>query len=284
MCKNKKILILGSAGQLAQEFIKVLSEQVFTYFAPREEESSISDFKQINRLIEKIAPDIIINCAAYNAVDAAEDDPELAYLVNFRSVENLALTCRQAGIFLVHFSSDYVFDGGKENLYNEEDPTNPLNVYGKSKLAGEEVVLKLMSAFLVFRLSWVFGRGIQNFLHKLSGWAEKNPILKISADEVSIPTYTEDVVRVTLQALDSDLTGLYHLTNSGYASRYELARYYFRQKKLENLIIPVALNTFESKAKRPLFTALSNEKLQNELGIVIPSWQSGVDRLLQGQT
>lgn len=281
MIKNKRILILGSAGQLGKEFVKVLAEKDYKYVAPKEDESSITDFEQMKSLIDNIKPEIVINCAAYNAVDQAEIDPDIALLVNGQAVENLVVQCKDKNIFLVHFGSDYVFDGKKQNLYSEQDPVCPLNVYGKSKLAGEQAVIKHMKDYLVFRLSWVFGDGKQNFLYKLAGWAEKNPVLKISADEVSVPTYTSDVVDFTLLALDKMLCGLYHLTNSGYASRYELARYFVQQKKLFNILIPVSLNTFESKAERPFFTAMSNENLSKALGVEIPSWQDGVERYLE---
>ena len=138
---------------------------------------------------------------------------------------------------------------------------------------------EIMSQYLVFRLSWVIGAGKQNFLYKLAGWAEKNSILKISADEVSVPTFTPDVVDMTLLSLEKGLTGLYHLTNSGYASRYELTRYYLKHQKRDNIIVPVAMSTFETKAKRPLFSAMSNEKLAHSLGVDIPTWQAGVNRL-----
>ncbi|MFH2129746.1 MAG: sugar nucleotide-binding protein, partial [bacterium] len=205
MATNRKILILGSAGQLAKAFISTLEERGLDFVAPVESESSITDFDQISRLLDKTKPGIVINCAAYNAVDAAEEDPETALLVNSRAVENLAQQCEKRSLFLVHYGSDYVFDGNKGDLYTEEDDPNPLNVYGRSKLEGEVAVREIMSRYLVFRLSWVIGPGTQNFLHKLSGWAEQNRILKISADEVSVPTFTDDVVKVTLLALEKGL-------------------------------------------------------------------------------
>jgi dTDP-4-dehydrorhamnose reductase len=278
---NKKILILGSAGQLAQAFVGALEERGLDFIAPEEQASSITDFDLISRLLDEVKPDVVINCAAYNAVDQAEEDPDVAYLVNGGAVENLAQQCEKRGIFLVHYGSDYVFDGQKQDLYTEEDSLNPLNVYGKSKLAGENAVRETMSRYLVFRLSWVIGEGKQNFLYKLSGWAEKNRILKISADEVSVPTFTTNVVDITLLSLEKGLTGLYHLTNSGYASRYELAKYYIEKKKLQNIVVPVPMSDFKTAAKRPLFSAMLNQKIQKELGIKIPTWQEGVDRFCE---
>lgn len=278
MKKERKILILGSAGQLAKEFIKALTVRGDSFLAPAEDINSITDFDGIARLLDDEQPTIVINCAAYNAVDAAEENPDVARLVNGKAVENLAQQCEQRGIFLVHYSSDYIFDGSKGDLYSEDDQPNPLNVYGESKLAGEMAVRQTLSRFLVFRLSWVIGPGTQNFLYKLSGWAEKNDTLQISSDEVSVPTFTNEVVRVTLTALDKGLEGLYHLTNSGHASRFELAKYYLEQKQMNNTVFPVPMSTFKTLAKRPLFSAMSNRKIQEDLGIKIPTWQEGVDR------
>ena len=260
------------------EFQKILTERNLRFAAPIEEECDITDFDKMEEMIDRIRPDIIINCSAYNAVDEAEEESELAYLVNSSAVENLAALCRKNNIFLVHFSSDYVFDGKKDNLYKEEDEVNPLSMYGKSKLQGEQAVLGNNARSLVFRLSWVIGKGQQNFLFKLRQWAKKSPVLKISADEVSAPTFTETVVDVTLKALSKELSGLYHLTNSGYASRYELAKYYIQYRQMNNLIIPVPMSTFKTKAKRPGFSAMSNAKLSTALGITILDWKEALRR------
>jgi len=274
--KNKKILILGAQGQLGKEFVSVFKEKELNFTAPSEEECNITNTTRLNEIIENVRPDIIINCAAYNAVDEAEEKSDVAYLVNSEAVSNIAKICREKDIFLVHYSSDYVFDGEKQELYIEEDKTEPINVYGKSKLQGEERIKENLEDYLIFRLSWVIGKGEQNFLHKLSLWAQKNRILKISADEVSVPTFTKNVVEITLLSLEKGLKGLYHLTNSGYASRYELAKYYIKRMELENFVLPVPMSDFKTKAKRPGFSAMSNEKLSNELNISIPAWEDGM--------
>ncbi|MCP4751125.1 MAG: dTDP-4-dehydrorhamnose reductase [Proteobacteria bacterium] len=274
------VLVLGSAGQLGSDFQRALVRKGLDFSAPDESDCSVTDFEQIGEAIKSIKPAVVVNCAAYNAVDEAEDEPEPAYLINGRAVENLAVLCREANAFLVHYSSDYVFDGGKQDFYREEDTPNPINVYGKSKLSGERAVMANMSDFLIFRLSWVIGNGEQNFLFKLSNWAERNRILRISSDEVSVPTFTEDVINVTLWSMDRGLRGLYHLTNGGYASRYELARHYVERKGLNNVVVPVALSSFETRAKRPMFSVMSNRRISEELGVVIPTWQDALDRFI----
>ncbi|MBU2510558.1 dTDP-4-dehydrorhamnose reductase [bacterium] len=274
----QKILIIGSEGQLGQEFVNYLDEKQVQYFAPKEKDCNITDVEQLTDLFTKYQPKFVINCAAYNAVEAAEENHEIAYLINSRAVETIAGLCNQYGCKLVHYSSDYVFDGTKQDLYNEDDPTSPLNIYGKSKLEGEEIALCSNPEFLVFRLSWVIGRGQQNFLHKLGEWAKTKRVLTISADEVSIPTFTDDIVKLTLESLEKDLKGLYHMTSSQYASRYELARFYIDYFNLDNIVIPVPMSNFKTKALRPVFSPMSNLKLESALNIKIPDWKDSFCR------
>jgi len=278
--KHKKILILGANGQLGQEFVNVLADSKFNFVAPQEKDCDITDGDKLKAFVAQEAPEIILNCAAYNAVDEAEANPAVADLVNHQAVLNIAKICNEKQIFLVHYSSDYVFDGTKGQLYTEEDIVNPLNVYGKSKLAGEQAIKDNLAGYLIFRLSWVIGKGKQNFLYKLSTWAQTNKVLKISADEVSVPTFTNTVVDITLLALEEKLTGLYHLTNSGYASRYELAKAFIVKRKLDNLVVPVPMSSFTVKAKRPLFSAMSNARLAKALDVEIPTWEEGLARYI----
>jgi dTDP-4-dehydrorhamnose reductase len=199
--------------------------------------------------------------------------------------KNLAQVAESHNAKLIHFGSDYVFDGLKENgLYNEEDPVNPLNEYGKSKLLGEQYVLKEMDRCLILRLSWVFGTGKQNFIHKLLEWANNNEYLKIACDEFSVPTYTDMVVDVTLKAIEQGLTGQYHLTNSGFCSRYEWAKVILKAVRMNKFIRPVAMESFNLTAKRPKYSAMSNRKLTDCLNIAIPSWEESVQLYLLENT
>jgi dTDP-4-dehydrorhamnose reductase len=277
---NHTFLILGANGQLGKQFKKELAAGGERVIAPEEWDCDITSFEKLAQYIESEAPTVIINCAAYNAVDQAEQQSDTAYLINSKSVEHIAKLCKQLGIFLVHYSSDYVFDGKKNNLYNENDVPNPLNVYGKSKLAGEEAVQRHGGSYLLFRTSWVFGSGTQNFIYKMNQWAEKNPVLKLSCDEVSVPTSTLDLVSLSLLSLKKGLKGLYHLTSSDYASRYEWGRYVVRLVSPQTIIIPVPMSTFSSAAQRPLFSAMSNTALERDLGIKIHNWQTAVEKFL----
>lgn len=272
-----KILITGSSGQLALEFQEYLERSDIDFLALPRSEFDITDHKNIRNIINDYKPTHILNCAAYNLVDDAQDNSRQAFAVNSDAVEILAQESNRIGSFFVHFSTDYVFDGLKEDLYIESDKTNPINEYGKSKLSGELKALEADKS-LVFRLSWVIGKGKQNFLYKLSQWIKGSKTLRVSADAVSVPSFTFDIVEATMKALKENLKGLYHLSNSGYASRYELAKCFLEFKNKDNILIPVQSDFFRSKAKRPLFTPMSNKKIKTELNIEIPYWKDSLEK------
>ena len=275
------ILITGSKGQLAAEFQKSLQGRNYTVTALDKHELDITDMTAVSDTVSRISPDVIVNCAAYNYVDNAENDFDSAFKVNAFGVKNLAVSCREHSVLLIHFSSDYVFDGRKEDFYNEEDETNPISRYGESKLQGENFLKQESPEYILFRVSWVFGKGRQNFLYKLSEWAKDKRILKIVYDQISVPTFTEDIVSVTLFAIQKGLRGLYHLTNSGYATRYEVARYFLERLNMDTIILPVQSDIFPSPAKRPFFSVMSNKKISRDLDIAIPDWRLGIDRYIR---
>jgi dTDP-4-dehydrorhamnose reductase len=277
---TNSFLILGANGQLGKQFSKDLVSRNQNVNAPDEKDCDITSIDTLSRFIDSIKPTVIINCAAYNAVDVAEQQQETATLINTTAVKNIASLCADKKIFLVHYSTDYVFDGAKGNLYEESDQPNPLNTYGKTKRGGEEAVLSSEAKHLLLRTSWVFGNGTQNFIHKMLQWSQKSPVLKLTSDEVSVPTSTIDLVDLTLQSIDKGLSGLYHLTNSDYASRYEWGRYIAKKLSLNFTIIPVPMSAFPSPAQRPLFSAMSNKKLQKDLDATILDWRDAVDRFL----
>ena len=277
-----KYLITGRNGQLARAFIKKFEEQSLEYSAPDESQLDITDFDAVSEAVSGLKPDVIINCAAYNLVDKAEIEREKAFAVNASGPANLARAAENRKALLVHFGSDYVFDGIKEKgLYTEDDAVNPVNEYGKSKLSGENLVTESGARHLVLRLSWVFGDGNQNFIHKLIEWTRNNEYLKIACDEFSVPTYTNTVVDITLRAIKNDTRGLYHMTNSGFCSRYEWATHIVRHLKLNKFIRPVSMDIFNLPAKRPKFSAMSNASLSRELNTSIPSWEEAVSNFLR---
>ena len=276
-------LIVGKNGQLAKAFARRLESISAEYHAPDESRCDITNAAGIRDIVDSFRPGVIINCAAYNLVDRAEDERDAAFAVNAGGPRILAEAARDRGAFLVHFGSDYVFDGTKESdLYREEDATNPLNEYGRSKLAGEQAVQEVLAGrSLVLRLSWVFGEGQQNFIVKLLQWSRSQEFLRVASDEVSVPTWTETVVDATLRALEQGVTGLYHLTNSGYCSRYEWAREILRRKGIDKFVRPVSMDVFNLPAKRPRFSAMSSQRITDALNITPPSWEEAVGCFLE---
>jgi dTDP-4-dehydrorhamnose reductase (EC 1.1.1.133) len=269
----RKVLITGASGQLGKEFVKVLSSKGIDFVALERKDLDVTNFEKVYKTLKEISPSVVINCSAYNQVDLAETEILKAFSTNAIGPYNLAITCREINATLIHYSTDYVFDGIKKGLYTEEDSPNPLNQYARSKLLGEELVKQVLEDYLILRVSWVYGEGTQNFLHKLEEWAKKQEVLKVVVDEFSVPTSTKTIVEVTLKAIDAGLTGLYHLTNSGYASRYEWAREYFKLKGINKLVYPALQADFNLPAKRPKWSVMSNEKISKALGITIRDWK-----------
>lgn len=272
-----EILILGKDGQLGREFCRYCDKKNINYQAFSKAELDITDFSNVAKIIKIQRPKIIINCTAYNQVDLAEKNNKLAFQINELAVKNLAMLAKQYKIKLIHYSSDYVFDGTKkEGLYVEEDEPNPINQYGKSKLAGEIAIQEILDDFLIFRVSWVYGIGQQNFIYKLLKWSEKQDVLQIADDEVSVPTSTRTITHITWQVIEEELNGLYHLTNQGSCSRYEWAKEIFRIKNINKEIQPVSKDSFNLPAKRPGFSAMDSSKL----GFDIKNWQSELEEML----
>ena len=268
----------GAAGQLAAAFARRFERTGRDFSYPR---LDITDFDAVTETVAAYRPDVILNCAAYNFVDKAETDHVQAFKVNAFGPALLSHAARKYNAALVHYGSDYVFDGLKRTPYVESDPPNPLSQYGKSKLAGEQLAADTGAKTLILRLSWVFGPGRQNFIYKLRDWAKDGRVLKMADDEISVPTYTEDVVDATLKAVERGLSGVYHLTNSGACSRYEWAGTILKELGLKNKLEKARQRDFNLPAKRPGFSAMSNRKIAAELNIRIPEWRDAVRSFLQ---
>jgi dTDP-4-dehydrorhamnose reductase len=281
---RKKYLIVGREGQLARAFIERFESGFFEFLAPKESELDISQASAVDSVFSAYRPDVVINCAAYNLVDKAQQEEQTALAVNAYGPQNLARIASKYGSKLVHYGSDYVFDGSKEEgLYCEDDSPRPLSKYGESKLLGEQLVERDSDGHLILRLSWVFGDGKQNFIDKVVSWSKSQAYLRISCDEVSVPTSTRTVVDITLLALEHGLSGLYHLTNRGYCSRFEWARFVLDTLGIDKFIRPVSMNAFNLPAKRPGFSAMSHARLAGSLGITISTWQEAVAAFLRDQ-
>jgi dTDP-4-dehydrorhamnose reductase len=274
-----KYLITGKNGQLAQEFIRQFESRSQSYAAPAEQELDITDAGKVRDLVASFRPDVILNCAAYNMVDQAETDRAAAFRVNAEGPRILAEAASEHGARLVHFSSDYVFDGRKGDVpYTEGDRANPLNEYGRSKLAGEGHVGRILGPrSFVFRLSWVFsGLGKQNFSYKFLERVKKGAPLAVTDDEVSVPTWTTTIAAIVLAAVDQDASGLYHLTNSGHCSRYQWAQLVLKLHGIDRPIQPISMDSLKLPAARPRFSAMSNALIARRLNIAIMPWHDAV--------
>ena len=280
-----KYLIIGKYGQLAKEFQRLLTSKGEEFVALSHEEADVRDYEKLREVFLSYRPGVVINCSAYNQVDKAESEYEEAMKVNALGPYNLVLLCREHGSFLVHYSTDYVFDGSKrEGLYTEEDQANPINKYGLSKLLGERFASQVVDNMLLLRVSWVFGEGRQNFVNKVLSWAKECEQLQISADEVSVPTWARRIALVSYEAIGEGITGLYHLVSSGYTSRYEWAKEILRLCHKDKLVVPVSADVFDLPAKRPKFSAMSNERISKELSVSIPSWEEDLKEYLKEAT
>ncbi|MFH1050168.1 MAG: dTDP-4-dehydrorhamnose reductase [bacterium] len=276
-----KYLIIGYKGQLGSEFEKKFKELNYNFSAVDIDELDITDYSSIKAIFSSVKPGIVINCAAYNDVDGAETNPDIAFQVNSGAVKYLSAAAHKHHSFLIHFSSDYVFDGTKsDGLYVEKDETNPINQYGKSKLAGEKSIFDELEKYLLFRLSWVYGKGTQNFIYKLNQWAKNKSELNISRDEISIPTSTDIIVDIVMNSIQSGIEGLYHLTSSGFTSRFDWAKSIVGLLGLDVKLIPVSQDYFNLPAKRPKFSAMSNSLISSDLNIEIPDWDYGLRNYL----
>lgn len=257
-----KVLILGAKGSLGQTFAELYNDQEVTGWDRAE--LDITDEKAVAQKIPELKPELIINCAAYNFVDKAEEERETANSINGYAVGYLARTANQTGSTLVHFSTGQVFDGSKPEGYNEEDQRNPVNSYGKSKLLGEMELQKSAEKFYLVRTSWLYGPpalGKKSFTDMMLELAGGNTIISAVKDEFGKPTYVKDLAMAVRSLVDEKKPyGIYHLTNSGTASRYDWANEIFSVKKMKTLLEAVDADFFERKAKRPKYEVLNNTK------------------------
>ncbi|MCX7675266.1 MAG: dTDP-4-dehydrorhamnose reductase [Bdellovibrionaceae bacterium] len=274
------IVLLGSKGQLGNRFLRFFKGSSHKLIPISRQECNLTQKDQFFALLKNANPNIIINTAAYNSVDQAETNQAEAWQVNCELPHWLAEWIDSHPCRLVHYSTDYVFDGRNRSLYTEDHEPNPLNVYGHSKWAGEKILLKSSQA-LIFRVSWVFGGHRQNFLLKLDQWLKEGRDLSIACDEVSVPTSVDTIIVATWLAIQKELCGLYHLVNHDCASRWEWARFYLRQKNINRFIYPAYQADFPLPAPRPRFSAMSNQKLERDLNITLPSWQEELKRLVK---
>lgn len=269
------ILITGGTGQLGSELRKLLDEKQIEYVAVGSNELDITDNQAVKQLIRELKPEVIYHCAAYTAVDAAEDEGKgLNWSVNVDGTKNVAQAAEAVEATLVYVSTDYVFDGTNEGEYSEDAPTNPKNEYGKAKLAGEQAVQAICSKYYIVRTSWVFGEFGKNFVFTMQHLAETHKRLTVVNDQVGRPTWTRTLDEFLLHLTNTHQAyGIYHLSNDGQCSWHEFAQEILKEEAVE--VTPVTSEEYPQKAYRPRHSVMDLSKAKGT-GFVIPSWREAL--------
>lgn len=274
-----KFFITGVNGQLGHDIKLELENRGYSnIYAPSSGEVDITDLEQVRTAILGYRPNVIFHCAAYTAVDKAEEDRQACYNVNVLGTSYIAEYAAEVGAKLIYISTDYVFDGTKEGIYIENDEVCPINYYGETKYLGEQMVREIADNHIIARISWVFGINGKNFVKTMLRLAETKKELGVVCDQVGSPTYTEDLSKLLVDMAFSDKKGIYHATNEGYCSWYEFARYIFEVNNIDIVVNPVLTKDYKTMAKRPLNSKLSKDKLVNDGFERLPDWKDAVKR------
>lgn len=285
-----RVLLLGKLGQLGWELHRSLSP-LGELIAVDYPEIDLSQPDQILQLVRRVQPALIVNATAYTAVDRAESEPQVAMDINARAPRILAEEARTLGATLIHFSTDYVFDGTANRPYLETDPPSPLSVYGRSKLEGERAIQVAGGAYLILRTSWVYSLRRDSFVTKVLSWARQQETIKVVSDQVGNPTWARQLAEITAQLLAkstgspagwlAERGGLYHLAGSGYASRLEWAEAVLRldprrEEQVARQVLPALTADFPTPARRPLFSALNCDHFTSVFSLRLPTWQDAL--------
>lgn len=288
----KKILLLGKDGQVGWELQRALAP-LGLLTALNRRECDLAEAAQVQAVLEQYEPEVIVNAAAYTAVDQAESDQALAHRINVDAVAELARYAREMGSLLVHYSTDYVFDGTKPEAYVEDDITNPLSVYGQTKLDGENRIRDALCRHLIFRTSWVYAARGGNFARTMLRLASERTALSVIDDQIGAPTSAELIADVTAHALRDVLSGrapggTYHLAAAGEASWYDYAKFVIDRARVQGQTLalavdglrPIPASDYPLPAKRPQNSRLNTHLLERSFALKLPQWEDGVARVL----
>lgn len=276
-----KFFITGVNGQLGYDVKRELLERGYTdILAPTRVDLDITNEDAVKKMIREYRPSVIFHCAAYTAVDKAEEEQEKCYQVNVLGTKYLTEAAKEMDAKIIYISTDYVFDGTKEGIYQIEDKVNPVNYYGKTKYLGENFIREYDNHIIV-RISWVFGINGKNFIRTMLNLAESHKELNVVCDQIGSPTYTKDLAGLLVNMFLSNVKGLYHVTNEGYCSWYEFAEFIFKESRKKVKVHPILTKDYKTIAKRPLNSKLSKESL-DDIGMKrLPEWQDAVSRYLK---
>ena len=274
-----KVLVTGVNGQLGHDIVEECQKRNIEAIGVDVKEMDITDAHKVNEVITETKPDAIIHCAAWTAVDKAEDEVEQCRKVNRDGTKHIVDVCEKLDLPLMYFSTDYVFDGQGEEPWNEYDERHPLNVYGKTKYEGELEVERLKKHFII-RISWVFGINGDNFIKTMLRLGKERKEVSVVNDQIGSPTYTYDLARLCVDMIQTKEYGTYHATNEGICSWYELACEIFKQAKMDVIVHPVDSTQFPTRAVRPKNSRMNKTELDKHSFTRLPSWQNALERYL----
>lgn len=273
------IVVFGASGQLGQCLKSVAGLQgLSTIYFPSESEADILNTEALRNIFDTYKPSWCINCAAYTAVDKAEDDVDLARKINKTGVENISGLCSEYGAVFIHTSTDFVFKGDKATPLDEDDLAEPINVYGLTKLEGEQVVEATLEKYFILRTSWLYSEYGNNFVKTMLRLGADRDELKVIADQVGTPTYAMDLAACILQIISANNTdyGLYHYSNEGVASWYDFAKAIFDVSGTKVKVLPIKTSEYPTRAVRPAYSVMSKSKIKKALNIEIPYWRDSL--------
>lgn len=276
-----KVFVTGVKGQLGYDVMNELEKQGLEGIGVDIDEMDITDADQVNKVIKEAAPDAVIHCAAYTAVDAAEDNEDICRKVNAQGTENIAKVCEELDIKMMYISTDYVFDGQGERPWKPDDERKPLNVYGQTKYEGELAVEEHVKKFFTVRIAWVFGVNGKNFIKTMLNLGKTHDHLTVVDDQTGSPTYTYDLARLLVDMIQTDKYGRYHATNEGLCTWYEFACEIFKQAGMNVSVAPVSSDEYPAKAKRPSNSRMDKSKLTANGFQPLPTWQDALSRYLK---
>ncbi|MBQ8934459.1 MAG: dTDP-4-dehydrorhamnose reductase [Lachnospiraceae bacterium] len=276
-----KILVTGIRGQLGWDVMKVLKARNIEAVGVNSDDMDITDRESVDRVFAREMPDAVIHCAAWTAVDAAEDEEAACRAVNVDGTAHIAEACRRTGAVMMYFSTDYVFNGEGETPWKPDDPTGPASVYGQSKLDGENAVRRILpDRHFIIRLQWVYGINGKNFVKTMLRLSETHSRLTVVCDQIGGPSYTPDLARLACDMIVTDRFGTYHAANTGFCSWYEFAKAIFAEAGKEVEVVPVSSDQYPAKAKRPHNSRLDTSKLTENGFDQLPSWQDALHRFI----
>lgn len=280
MKRKMKVLVTGANGQLGFDVVKELQKQNIECYGATRQNFDIVDFKATEEFITNYMPDAVIHCAAYTAVDKAEDEQDLCYLVNASATENIAEVCKKINAKMLYISTDYVFDGTKDGFYEVDDEPNPINVYGKTKLLGEQAVQRILDKYFIVRISWVFGEHGNNFVKTMLRLGKERKEINVVADQYGSPTYTADLAPLLVEMIKTEKYGVYHATNEGVCTWAEFAEEIFKIAGMNVKVNHITTAEYPTRAKRPMNSKLGKEKLEFKGFRLLKNWKEVIKEFI----